>query len=128
MEIHQVNDLPALNQCDFPALPKIPDGKHLVCFGTKWTNAEMEWAAGCIVTVCIRASQWVPITTVKVLSEMKSNPIIPPPKYEDVVNALRTLIEKGDIGVVRHQGSVYIIPTPGFAYIVLTNLDNIGCV
>lgn len=125
MKPSAVTSLPDLNQNDFPALPEIPEGKALLCFGTSLKNAEKEFAAGCIVNACIEAKKWQPIRGQQFVYSMKANPMIASFVVEGVATALWSLVNDGFIEAVNYQGAIHFIPTPQLAKVFLADTTKL---
>lgn len=128
MEFPKVAVLPVLNQNAFPALPKIPQGKSLLCFDTEWQNTEKEFAAGCIVNACIMAKKWQSVHDEQFVAHMKANPLIAPFVAQGVANALWALVNDGFIEVVSYQNAIYFVPTPRLAYAFLADFSKLRVV
>jgi hypothetical protein len=121
MEISEVTSLPALEQSDFLSLPEVREGATLVCCDTEWKNAEKEFAAGCIVTACIRAKQWQPVHAQQFVDCVREHPLIPPPMAQRVASALWVLVTDGYLEAVRYSGVTHFVPTPRLAHAVLAD-------
>lgn len=128
MAIPQVSVLPELNQNEFPAFPEVPEGKTLIACSTKWQNAEKEFAAGCIVNVCLQAKKWQPIPGEKVVDFLKSHPMVAPFMAQEVATALWTLVDEGSIKVVNFMSKNHFIPTPQLAKVFLADARNLRVV
>lgn len=127
MDVRQVDQLPELNQNDFPALPEIPEGTTLVPFNSKWANAEKEFAAGIIVTHCIRAHIWKAMDAPAFGDALRRHPMAAMVR-QDVVNALWKMIADKQADIVKVGDTQYVIPTPELASIALAESNSLRVV
>lgn len=119
----QVDELPVLNQADFPAFPEIPAETTLLIFQSEWRNAEREWAAGIVITACIRAGEWKAVDAPTFMSLLQ-NPMFTF-SAQGIVNAVWAFGEEGLVKMVQVGETQYIVPTPELARIALAETNKL---
>ena len=124
MDVKTLDQLPVLEQSTFPQLPEIAEGTTLLIFQSAWNNAEKEWAAGIVVTACIREGEWKPVSAPKFVEMLNNHPMATFGK-QNVVNAMWELIGANQLDIVQVGDTQYLIPTPEMANIALANTNKL---
>lgn len=112
MKISVVDRLPTLEADQLGELPvtAVRPGNLLMPFETKWRGDERPTVAAAMVTACIRAGKWKPLTEdefTAVLSQYAA--FLANPK--GCQQAFEQLVSDGELNLVEHLGVRYCIPT-----------------
>jgi hypothetical protein len=111
-----------LDQKYYPVLPEIPTDTILLIIQSNWQKAEREWAAGIIITACIRAGEWKPITSSTFLSLLQ-NPMFTF-GAQGIINEVLAFGEEGILELEEVGDIQYIVPTPQFASVALAETNQ----
>lgn len=118
-----VDALPVLSQADFPPLPEVPQDRVLLIFQSDWRNMEKEHAAGVIITACVRAGKWQPVSAVDFGNILMDRHFTF--SRNDVINAVWSLADAGFLKVVRFDSKDYIVPDPKLAKVALSDKSKL---
>ena len=98
----------------------------MLIYNSGWRNTEKEWAAGIIITACVRAGEWRPVEKADFVEIFNKHPrLVSPYMQNDVADALWKLIGSGELDIVQVGDVRYVIPKPKMANIALANLRNL---
>lgn len=122
MNWKEVDELPVLNQADFPALPQLPEGKSLICANSTWQNAQKEFAAACIIAACCQVGHWSPVSWGKFGDQLKRHPLIDARQIvHGTLDALVALVNEGLVETITCASTNYLVPTKSFAEAALSD-------